>query len=410
MTQTIKSTNLEKYHIGLKGNIWKIYAFSFLRWLSFIIPVLVLFFKKEINMSQSQIIILQVFFTVLVLLTEIPSGYFADKFSRRTSLIVAAICVSIATIGYTLSQTFWQLLIFEIFYALSNVFKSGSDTAILYDSLAELNETDDFHKIQGRMQSSWSLAEGISAIFGGIIAAYLGLRAPLYFQIPVILMLIPLAFSLVEPKRHTFEDPDSNWQNIVKAIKFTLVKKATLRWIILCEAFIGVGEYFIIWFIQPYWESLHIKIIYFGLLWALLQFNIAFWAFISHKLNKINPIKIFFTAILFETLAYLYLGLYTNYLGVLVIFIFGTFRGLLKPFLSTILNHEAPSEMRATINSVQSMTSSLCFSIIAPFLGYSADLYSSQTAFLIAGTLIGSLSLISLSLYALSISKSSTHK
>jgi len=393
---------LTKYQKGLRSNIWKIFALTFLRWFGLIVPVLTIFFKDEIGMSQNDIVLIIVYGTAVVLLTEIPSGYFADKFSRKTSLVLASIAVSISVIGMILSTKMSHILFTETFWSLSVVFKSGSDTALLYDSLVELKETDRFHKLQGQMQSYWSVAEGTAAIIGAAIAAYFSLRAPLYFQIPIALSAILVALSLTEPKRHVFEDPDSNIQNILKAVKFTLFKKATLRWIILTEAFIGVGEYFIVWFIQPYWESIGVKIFYFGILWALLQFNIAFWAYISHKLSKLNPVWIFLTAIIFESLAYLYLGLFSNYFGILVIFIFGTFRGLLKPFLSTIINHEAPSEMRATVISVQSMVSSLAFTIIAPFLGYFADLYSSQTAFLIAAGLISSLSLVSLFLYVIS--------
>jgi len=402
-------STLSKYQKGLRSNIWKIFALTFFRWFGLIIPVLTIFFKNEIGMSQNDIVLLTVFGTVIVLLTEIPSGYFADKFSRKLSLILSSSSVVIALLIMIPATKTLHLFLAEIFWALSVVFKSGSDTALLYDSLVELKETDKFHKLQGQMQSYWSVAEGTAAILGGLIAAYFSLRAPLYFQAPIAGLAVIIAFSLTEPKRHVFEDPDSNIQNILKAIKFTLIEKATLRWIILTEAFIGVGEYFIIWFIQPYWESIGIKIIYFGILWALLQFNIAFWAYLSHKLSKLNPVWIFLTAIVFESLAYLYLGLFSNYFGILIIFIFGTFRGLLKPFLSTIINHEAPSEMRATIISVQSMISSLSFTIIAPLLGYYADLYSSQTAFLIAAGLIGSLSLISLTLYTLSSLKP-THR
>jgi len=360
-------------------------------------------------MTQNQIVLTQVYFTIIILLTEIPSGYFADKFSRKLSLTISALLVTCSMFAYIFAQNFWHVIIIETFLAFSIVFKSGSDSAIIYDSLVELDETDNYHKIQGRMQSSWSVAEGLAAILGGFIAAYFSLRAPLYFQFPIIALIVPLSLSLTEPKRHVLEDPDGNLQNILKAIKFTMINQSSLRWLILTEALLGAAGFFMVWFIQPYWESTQINIKWFGILWALLQFNIAFWAFVSHKIKKEQVGQLFLLFIIIQTISYCYLGMYYNLIGVLLIFIFGLIRGLKKPLLMDILNEKAPSELRATVISVQSMVSNLTFSIIAPFLGYTADLYTIQTTFKIASATFAILSLLTLTLYYFSLKSQKTN-
>ena len=57
--------------------------------------------------------------------------------------------------------------------------------------------------------------------------------------------------------------------------------------------------------------------------------------------------------------------------------------GIFEPVLRNNLNLLVPSEIRATMLSVQSIAGNLLFAAVAPFLGLLVDLYSLQTALLL---------------------------
>lgn len=390
----------------LESNIPKMYCLTFIRWFLLIIPVLVLFYRNEIGMTQGQVIIVQVYFTTIVLLTEIPSGYFADKFGYKTSIVISHILYFLAILTYCFAQEFWHILAVETLLGLGLVFKSGADSALMYDTHVDLQKTDQYHKVEGKNQAAFSIAEGLASIIGGLIATYLTLRAPLYFQAIVAFIGIPIALTLTEPKRHVFEDPTANWQNIKSAAKFALVQNANLRWVILIKMVLDFGGFFMIWFIQPYWEMAGVPLSLFGILWALLQFNIAFWAILSHKLKEENLAKVLLASIAIQCIAYIFLSLSISIIGILMIFTFGAIRGLIKPIYINYINHRTMSHMRATVLSVESMVSSLGFATLAPFIGYSADLYSMQTAFLISAGTVAVLGITFLALFAKTKTKS----
>lgn len=62
--------------------------------------------------------------------------------------------------------------------------------------------------------------------------------------------------------------------------------------------------------------------------------------------------------------------------------------GFSGPVMSDYINRHVESKNRATVLSVQSSVREVSFAIFGPLAGYAADLWSLQTAFLMAGVLI----------------------
>ena len=64
-----------------------LYGFSFF-WLALvIIPVIVPFFESK-GLSLAEVYYLQAIFAFVVVVFEVPSGYFADVFGRKNALVV----------------------------------------------------------------------------------------------------------------------------------------------------------------------------------------------------------------------------------------------------------------------------------------------------------------------------------
>jgi len=90
-------TNLSKW----KSNIWKSYLIQFFMGCHLIAGVLLPFFLMWGKISFVEVMLLQSYFTVMILIFEIPCGAIADHLSRKLSLILGTFSAALAALIYS---------------------------------------------------------------------------------------------------------------------------------------------------------------------------------------------------------------------------------------------------------------------------------------------------------------------
>lgn len=336
-----------------------------------IMPVIVLFFQDQ-GLSLQQIMILQACYSLSLGITEIPSGYAADTLGRRKTLILGCILAFVGFSIFSISYDFWWFLIAQIFLGLGNSFISGADTALLYDSLLEVNEEDRFLKYEGRSVSIGNFAEAGAGILGGFLAA-LSFRYPAYAQVVVAVITIPFAMALVEPKTQT-KRLERSWQSILYVVKFSLKESKILRTYIIYSAIMGIGTLMMAWLAQPFLKDIGIGMKNYGVIWALLNVLVGTIAFLAYKIDrKLSPINSMLMIGVTSVLGYVLIAQNMNYWGLAVLFIFYANRGYATPLLRNYINRHTESNIRATVMSIRSFIIRTSFAVIAPFIGWVAD-------------------------------------
>lgn len=352
-------------------NIWKLFVIKGCLWFMVIMPVIVLFFQDQ-GLSLQQIMILQACYSLSLGITEIPSGYAADTLGRRKTLILGCILAFVGFSIFSISYDFWWFLIAQIFLGLGNSFISGADTALLYDSLLEVNEEDRFLKYEGRSVSIGNFAEAGAGILGGFLAA-LSFRYPAYAQVVVAVITIPFAMALVEPKTQT-KRLERSWQSILYVVKFSLKESKILRTYIIYSAIMGIGTLMMAWLAQPFLKDIGVGMKNYGVIWALLNVLVGTIAFLAYKIDrKLSPINSMLMIGVTSVLAYVLIAQNTNYWGLAVLFIFYANRGYATPLLRNYINRHTESNIRATVMSIRSFIIRTSFAVIAPFIGWVAD-------------------------------------
>jgi len=81
-------------------------------------------------------------------------------------------------------------------------------------------------------------------------------------------------------------------------------------------------------------------------------------------------------------------------LVLLILPFFWLLRGVYNPIIIDYVQRIANSSERATVLSINALAGRLVFSITSPFLGWTADVWSLQVAFLCSGVIFGCLTLI----------------
>ena len=119
----------------------------------------------------------------------------------KLSLVIGAIMGFFGFLTYSLSFGFWGFLIAETVLGIGQSFISGSDSAMLYDTLLDQKREKEYIRFEGRITSLGNLAEAVAGTLGGLLAAA-SIRYPYIAQTFVAFIAIPSSLSLVEPSRH----------------------------------------------------------------------------------------------------------------------------------------------------------------------------------------------------------------
>lgn len=368
----------------LQRNISLLYWFKFINWFLLIIPILVLYYQAK-GLTMQEVFLTQAVFSAVILLLEVPSGYFADIVGRKASLIIGAVCGTIGATIYAFADGFSGFILAEIFLGIGAASTSGADTALLYDTVKELGKSQEYHKIQGRMDSIDNFSEGLASVLGGLLAL-ISLQFPFYIRAGICLISIPLALLLIEPKHHHRPKEMTHLRQMFTTVKHTFHDHKELKWLVIYSAFVGASTFTAVWFIQPYWEKMGISIGLFGILWAVLQWISGGSAVISHQLEQFfGKYRLFIGFWIAVTVAYVFLAILPiGLLGALFIPLFYLVRGIKNPLIKTSINHLIEPHHRATILSLQSFLMRTIFVIIGPFVGWIADRGGFPQAFLMS--------------------------
>lgn len=172
-------------------NIRALFWVQFFGTISFLQPVITLFYMER-GLDSSNILIVLMFWSGAVLIGEVPTGIFADRFGAKTSFITGSI-LKFLSIGLLLfAYEPWMFFLYSALNGFSVTFFSGADEALIYDSLKESGENDFMDRAMGKIQSAGFISSIFAVLFGSYLAK--DLRDD-QFQL---LIGLSLAFHIVE--------------------------------------------------------------------------------------------------------------------------------------------------------------------------------------------------------------------
>ena len=345
-------------------------------------PVIVLFYQEN-GMGMQQIFMLKSVYSLGIVAMEIPSGYLADVWGRKKTLLMGAVLGATGFAVYSFSYGFWAFAVAELILGIGYSFVSGADAAMLYDTLKASKQEGEYIKQEGRITSVGNFSEAFAGVCGGFLAT-ISLRMPFYFQFAIASIAIPAAFFLKEPKVHAKEIAVS-FKAILQTVKQTFLH-TELRSALLVSSFTGVASLTFAWFAQPYFQKAGLPVSLFGLMWTLLNLSAgisAFWSYkVERRLGQRNSLLLIIAGL---SCGYFFAAWEISLAGIAILFFFYVMRGISHPILKDYVNRHTGSEVRATILSLRDFVIRINFAIIGPVLGYFTDHFSLGLALLIAG-------------------------
>ncbi len=363
-----------------RANIKKLYAFSFLQMTLFPMAIITLFWKDHIGLSLTQILLLQGILSVSMVVMEYPSGYISDRIGYRVSLSLASL-LGLAGWGvYTVASSFADVMVAEILIGTSLAFISGSDSALLYETLKQEELEHQYDRHQGRMGGYAQGGEALGALFAGLLYAYAPLL-PFFLQIGVWFLALLLTHSMVEPPRK-IAPHSKHLAEAWRIARYAFVENKSLRYTILLNSVLGISSFYPVWLIQPYMQHAGVPLTWFGPVWCVANLTVAFFSLTSHRANGFLGER--FMVLLFLILiavGYLGLGIAGGMWGFLFYYLLTSMRGLRGPMMLNLTQKECPSANRAGILSLQSLCFRVLFVCTGPLVGLLADRSGVRQAF-----------------------------
>ncbi len=356
----------------LRNNVNRTLAFGFFQVFLVLMPVVVPFFESR-GLDMQDIFVLQALFGAVVVLMEVPSGYVADLFGRKRTLVVGAVFVAGGHSMLLFAEGFWGLVVFETLLGIGSSLVSGADLALIYDS--ELAIGDDparQQRIVGRHYAMHTASEAIASLLASVLVL-VSLEAIVWAQ--VIAGWIPLAIALTLREAPSERmDAGDHLGNLIAITRHLLRNGAVLRLTFATISVWSLTTFYAVWLLQKIWQEQGIALAHFGYLWAAYMLAAAVAGQVAERVERLLGTTALLVTIGFmPVLGYVGLAYSGPAAGVLVGFTFFVARGFGLVVMKNAFNRRVPSRFRATANSLVSFGFRGSFLLTGPAVGWALD-------------------------------------
>ncbi|HEX9595149.1 MAG TPA: MFS transporter [Candidatus Saccharimonadales bacterium] len=355
-------------------------------------------FLLDAGLSNTQAFAANAFFTLGMVIFEVPTGVVADTKGRRASYLLGASTLLVTTLAYLwlwqISGPFWVWAAVSALLGLGFTFFSGATEAWLVDGLKFAKYDGDLDSVFGRGQSIGGVAMLVGSASGGIIAQATNLGVPYLLRAGVLLVTLLVAALFMKDlgfKPRAMASPLKDVRELLKASMDNGWRQPSVRWMMLSSPFTaGVGIY-AFYAMQPYLLELYGNPEAYsvaGLAAAIIaSAQIAGGLLVSQvrKLFKYRT-SLLITATMGNVGLLIILGLSQSFaLAIGILVIWAMLFAMTMPVRQTYLNGLIDSDQRATVLSFDSLVGSSGGVVTQPVLGRVADVYGYGASYLVSG-------------------------
>lgn len=365
-------------------NIRLNYGFSFFQFIG-LTSLWVLYLTQK-GFSAVEIGVMEAVFHLTSFCFEIPSGSWADRFGYRRTLIVSRLLNSVSCLLIVMNQAMWLVTIGFVFSALSYNLASGTNEALVFDSLKKVNQ-------EGKYLAIWtttSMIMEVASSFGMVLA---GLFSQFFFDGVYWLQLamngcaIGLAWWMIDPKPR-LNEPIQLTPFIRQALAEVRLVPQLVR-LMGYFAFVDALNATYFFYFQAYFKTWHLQGIGLSSLLVVSSLVQIISVKLAPQLRKRYALsKIFLLDVVLTALAIFGSGV-LPVVGVIVCFLLANaLSAMMYPIQSDFINQAIGSQQRATINSLNSLLFSMVMIPVFPMVGWLIDHWHYAIAYRLMGGVV----------------------
>ncbi|SDM70430.1 MFS transporter [Allokutzneria albata] len=218
-----------------------LYAYMFAGSLVLLYPVYSLLFV-DTGLSVAEISSLFVIWCVAALVLEVPSGAWADTFSRRWLLALGPLCAGAGYALWIAFPSYWAFLLGFVLWGVENALTSGSLEALVYEELDRLGAADRYARVMGRARAASQFAIVLAMAFAGPVLALGGYETVGVASVLACVAAAGIALLLPEHRVRTEKDEPGYFVTLRLGLREARVDPAVRRTLLVLPFVMGVWD------------------------------------------------------------------------------------------------------------------------------------------------------------------------
>lgn len=364
----------------------KFYLYTLFHSLVFAYVIERLFWASR-GMRVIDVVYTEVIYSGVILLLELPTGMFADRFSRKKLIVADAVMACVEFIIIIYATQFWHFALAIALAGVGHALQSGAHNALLYDTLRHHGEEKNFEKILGRIKA----VDYSGALVGGLIGAVIASRQSMVstYWLSMVSLILALLISTTIKEVEPVEKAADAWglKDWYAIFKFIFTQK-TIAFIAIVGMATGAVTGFLDEFWQIYLEAVSIPVIYFGLFEVVAFGAVILGSIMAYKHKEKFGLRMTLTSMIFvSAISFVILAVFNQWYVILLIGLIYYAMSVIEPLIFGYLHDHAIEKYRATIESAFSFLEMFAVIVVGLPFGWIATRLSIFAGFIYLGAI-----------------------
>lgn len=347
-------------------------------------------FLLERGFSLAQVGIAEGVYHVTSMIFEVPSGMAADLFGRKRTLLLSGLVGICSAVFMTIEGWAGFVYCAMIFSALSLNLASGTEEALVYDSLLEAGCEEKYKRVWAnisliaRMASAFACAASPIAIMIGFKYTY---YISVFLYLCTILFVLPVrepAVTKEQKRRYVKHELGKRWRQHIRGTAVFIRENPKTMLKLFADAALACPCYLIMMYLQEHLVNCGWPKSFIGIPLLVIPLAGAIGTRIASK-NRSGLRKVLLFCGVISGMGTCLVG--SNVLAIVLAgaCIVRMCEGFSEITVSENVNRDFSSDYRATLVSVGSMCYSLLMVAASPATGFLGEHYSVNAAFYLLG-------------------------
>jgi len=353
-------------------------------------------FLLDAGLSATAAFTANAFFTVGMVLFEVPTGVVADTWGRRASYLLGAVTLAGSTVLYWVAwrmhAPFWAWAVTSTLLGLGFTFFSGATEAWLVDALRHTGFKGSLEAVFSKAQIVAGAAMLLGSTAGGLVAQWTDLGVPYVLRALALVVTFAVAFVHMRDWGFTPKPSSRPVHEMRRVLRSSLrhgLGNPPVRWVMLSGLFVNGVVIYAAYAMQPYLLDLYGDQRAYsvaGLAAAVFAGAQIAGGMVAPRVRRLvrRRTSALLAGVLASAGLLALLGVTRSFwVAIALLVLWGLGFAAVMPIRQAYMNDLIPSEQRATVLSFDNMLSSGGGVVVQPALGRAADAWSYPTSYLV---------------------------
>ena len=335
-------------------------------------------FFYSIGMNQLQISQTQVIFTIVMMFLNLPTGWLADRFSRKWANVIGDFGAALTFIAYSMAQDFLMVVLCECFLGFFMALSQGVDQSLLKHFCQKINPSENFFRQKTARLNCWHYAVMLVLVWlGGPIGAISLRLAVALSGVPYIIGGIASLMVADDSKKLiTDKSPLKDMLRIV----VNSFRNRPLRLRICVYAVGREMTHAVIWVFTPLLIMAGVPLAIVSTAWALNALTCLLGARLAAKYGlKLKDWQIFALPVVLMSLSMGIVGVHLNIITVWFYLLMGIVQGWTGATLMPLVQRYVRPEEQTSVISLTSIINRLVYIPTSLLVGWVGDWQLART-------------------------------